>query len=453
MSSSPLAFETLRKALAGNFIGRIVQVFTLLLSAIVLARLLGPEGLGIVAIVSATVRLAVIPAEEGANRLSERELAGAVGKADGAQARAALRFNIRASAAIALLGMGLVYLVLVSSAVGAQGAQTASILAAAVALFVMNICLSAARGVLRGEGQTTWAIRVTNAVTFSIPLLYLGWWYVFGELTPAIALWLQVASKVLVIPAVILLARRYWALIPTLAPGAAQMPIPRGWAAESVQFTVLGIVTVAMAEAGTLFLGYLGTPEEAGLFRIAGRVFLIANLVTMAAQQAYGPQIARMWQAGNRAGLEGPSRAISVLALSAAALSLVGIALIGRWLIVTLFGPAFEGAYLPAVIMASGALATGFGAVSPRLLKMTGEQRIVLVGSGTGLAVAVGLNLLLIPDLGATGCAIAFASAMTVARAIHLYGVKQHLGFWPLPNAAAARQLRDRIAGLRKRRR
>jgi hypothetical protein len=42
------------------------------------------------------------------------------------------------------------------------------------------------------------------------------------------------------------------------------------------------LVTVALAEIGTIMLGYLSTPEQAGIFRIASRAFLIASFVAIA---------------------------------------------------------------------------------------------------------------------------------------------------------------------------
>jgi len=104
MPGGRVEFESLRGALTGNIVGRLVQMVALLLSAVVLARLLGPTGLGLVAIAAATVRLATIPVEEGAAKLCEREIAGAIGKSDRSQAIAALRFGAIATVAFGTMG-------------------------------------------------------------------------------------------------------------------------------------------------------------------------------------------------------------------------------------------------------------------------------------------------------------------------------------------------------------
>src|SRR6056297_1092369 len=428
-------FESLRGALTGNIVGRLVQIVALLLSAVVLARLLGPAGLGLVAIAAATVRLATIPIEEGAAKLCEREIAGAIGKADRVQASAALRFGALATIAFGAIGALAVW------ALGPIGRED-GLLPAALGLLGANAVTATLRGVLRGEGQTTRAIAITNAQSFLAPLLYLLWAAGGGSFTPDVALWLQAASKIALLPVLILLIHRCWRLV---GDGAAGTVTRSGWLGESLQFALLGLITVALAELGTVMLGYLSTPEQAGLFRIASRAFLLAGFVTLAAQQAYGPRIARDWQAGNRAALELPSRMMSVAALAGAIAALIGFALLGRWLLTVAFGPALEAAFLPALIMVAGSVSASFGALSPRLLKMTGEQRIVFRAALLALAIATVLNLALIPHYGATGCAVASAVAVTVGRAVMNHGVRRHLGFSALPDRASARALLRRL--------
>jgi O-antigen/teichoic acid export membrane protein len=442
VSHRRFTFESLGAALTGNVIGRLVQICALLLSAIVLARLLGPTGLGVVAIASATVRLATIPVEEGAARLCERELAGAIGKTDPSQAVAALRFSTVAALTLGAVGAVAVGLLLPVDPLSEAGRGVGL---AALGLLAANVANAALRGVLRGEGQTTWAIKVTNAQSLLAPALYLCWTLGDATLSPAIALWLQAGSKLAFLPGLAFLVHRYWVLVGARGDGHTAR-IPPGWISESAQFALLGLVTVALAEVGTIMLGYLSTPEQAGLFRIASRAFLIAGFVAIAAQQAYGPRIAKEWQTGRGAALEHPSRIMSVAALAGALASLVAFALIGRPILVIAFGPAFEAAFLPSIIMVVGAVSVSLGAVSARLLKMTGEQGVVFRASLLALLLASGLNLVLIPFLGATGCAMASVAAVTLGRIVMNRGVKRHLGFCALPDTASAEALWRRMS-------
>lgn len=442
MFRSSVSFERLGRAFIGNFAGHILQTVALLASAALLARLLGPAGLGTVVIVTATVKLAVVPAQEGAARLCERELSGAIGKEDGGQARASLRLNAVGSAAIALIGAVAVWLLLA----GNEVTSTWCLLLVGVVLCSADTAISSLRGVLRGEGQTVASVRLTNLITLTAPVLYLVYWRTTGELTVIATLWLQVVSKLIWLPWALSRAQRVWtAVVPAMPYGSKLMPIPRRWVAESLQFALLGVVSVALGQIGIVMLGYLGTAEEAGIFRIASRAFLIAGLVTTAALQAFGPHISRAWQAGDREMLESPSRMISVLAFGFSLFALLGFVLIGRFLIVLVFGEDFEPAYWPSVCLIVAAAITSFTAASGRLLKMTGEQRIVFWGTAAALTVAVALNFVLIPPLGAMGCALSFLLATLVARLVLMCGVHWHIGFWPLPDMNSATTVLKKI--------
>ncbi|MEM6577880.1 MAG: polysaccharide biosynthesis C-terminal domain-containing protein [Pseudomonadota bacterium] len=422
-----------------------MQVFALMVSAIVLARTLGPEGLGIVAIVMAAVRVAVIPAQEGAVKLSERELAGALGKSDRAQALSALKFSIFAALFVFTMGLGLVYAFLKQTTLTDDSVQFNAVVIAATAILVAAIANSVLKGVLRGLGQTVTAVRLSNLITLSIPLMYLMWIWLVEPLTPAVALWINAFCRVAYLPLLTLVARRSWSLVPRPGSEAESMKIPRQWYFESVQFTVLGVITIALMEVSTLILASVSTPEEVGWFRIASRVFVVTGFVTYAAQSAFGPRIAFTWQAGNEDALERPARMISTMALIFSLVFVVLFALFGEWAVSAVFGSEFEEAFFPALIMSVAGVSLSLSATSGKLLKMTGEQTTVIYGSAVGLLIAIGLNLQLAPDHGAVGSAIALLVALPTAQVIYVWGVKRHLGFRPLPSVESARALLNRF--------
>jgi O-antigen/teichoic acid export membrane protein len=136
---------------------------------------------------------------------------------------------------------------------------------------------------------------------------------------------------------------------------------------------------------------------------------------------------------------------MSVAAMGAAAGALIGFALTGRWMLAVAFGPAFVAAYVPSLVMICGAVSISYGAVAPRLLKMTGGQGIVFRASVFALVVAAGLNVALIPPFGATGCAIASVVAMTLGQVVMNRGVRRHLGFPATPDGASATALIRRL--------
>ena len=86
---------------------------------------------------------------------------------------------------------------------------------------------------------------------------------------------------------------------------------------------------------------------------------------------------------------------------------MVLFAVVGEWLLVTLFGSEFGGAYWPLLILGLGQLANaGFGATA-MLLNMTGFERDVTRVVAIAAGLNVGLNLALIPFFGVIGAAVA----------------------------------------------
>jgi len=432
-------FESLRFALAGNLVGRVLRIGLTFMSAIVLARLLGPVGFGLAAVLLSLVRLASIPVLEGVAKLAERELAGAIGRESKTGAWAAARFAALGTLCVGALALLLVAVLLMQYLPATAENGLSDTVLATLALLAVTLLVSAFKGLVRGEGQTVKALIPALAAQALAPLFYWVWHTSIHPLTVDAVLWLQAAAHGVVLPIWVWIA---WRSRPkTMKDDGGRTPSQTRWFAESFQFTLLGIVTIALMEIGVVMLGMMGHPEEAGYLRIANRVYLIATFVTIGAGQAVGPRIAYLWQSGGRDALERPSRLISLLALSLALVAFAVVGLVGQDLLALLFGDPFRAAFVPSLILAAAAVVQSAGAISGRLLKMTGNQVTVTLGSLAGLLIAVLGNLALIPSYGATGAAVALFGGIVISRVILNLGVYRIIGFNPLPGALAVRDL------------
>ena len=65
------------------------------------------------------------------------------------------------------------------------------------------------------------------------------------------------------------------------------------------------------------------------------------------------------------------------------------------------------------------------------MLAMTGRQRMVMTATISSAIVAVVANLLLVPEFGILGAAVATAAALIVSNSLSLFFVRRYLGFWP----------------------
>jgi O-antigen/teichoic acid export membrane protein len=108
----------------------------------------------------------------------------------------------------------------------------------------------------------------------------------------------------------------------------------------------------------------------------------------------------------------------------------LGFGVAGHWLL-GLFGPGFDAAYVPLLILLCGYCATTSLGEVGFMLSMTRFQRrasmLVLVGVAANAAVA----WLLVPSLGATGAAIGAVASLLVWRALAWRAVRARLGIDP----------------------
>ncbi len=85
--------------------------------------------------------------------------------------------------------------------------------------------------------------------------------------------------------------------------------------------------------------------------------------------------------------------------------------LIGWWIIPAIFGVDFEGAYIPLVFMMPGILAAASGSIIGTNLWTKGYPNVTMIAAGSGLALNVILNLILIPRFGLVGAGLATSAA------------------------------------------
>ncbi len=96
-----------------------------------------------------------------------------------------------------------------------------------------------------------------------------------------------------------------------------------------------------------------------------------------------------------------------------------------------LFGDEFtSGASAIAILAASSLIGSGLGTVDV-LLVMAGKSMWSFWNSAAALTLNVVLNLLLIPELGLNGAALAWAVSRVVANVLPLIQVRSYIGFHP----------------------
>jgi O-antigen/teichoic acid export membrane protein len=185
------------------------------------------------------------------------------------------------------------------------------------------------------------------------------------------------------------------------------------WMGVSVPLMLAGAFSIIMTQTDVIMIGVFLDPQQVAYYSAAAKTAIVVTLVFQSIITLAVPKIGELHARDSRDELQ---RLLSSLIhwifwpSLVAALTLV---LFGHW-ILRLFGPGFETAYLPLVILVIGQ--TIHAAVGPvlGLLSMTGHQKLCAQVFAVSAATNVILNACLIPVAGLTGAAIATATSLVL---------------------------------------
>ncbi len=220
--------------------------------------------------------------------------------------------------------------------------------------------------------------------------------------------------------------RRYvrveWRIDPAVARRVLAASAPLGLAA---------LCTAVINRVDFVMLERMSTLHELGLYAAAYKVTGLLEVLPLMIMGTVYPLMARYAETDRgrlRALYRRAALGLGVVAIPIA----LSIAAVAPRLVTTVFGPAFEGAAAPLAVLvwATAAIYAAVGGTS--LLVSLGFGRLNLLLNAAGAALNVALNLLLIPDRGATGAALATAITYGFILAGTAAGCRAALGPAPL---------------------
>ena len=186
-----------------------------------------------------------------------------------------------------------------------------------------------------------------------------------------------------------------------------------------------GLAHLLNARVDQVLLGLLATQAALGTYAVAVNASEVLFYLPSAVSTALLPVVAR---SGGAARIESTLRVFRVVMIVTLAAVAVAAAL-GPLLLPLVFGSAYAGSVEPFLWLLPAAPGFVASAVFSNALLASGAPGLSSLGPVTSLTVGVGLDLLLIPRLGATGAAMAASAALLsggVAAAV-AYGVRSRL--------------------------
>ncbi|QBQ56627.1 flippase [Nitrosococcus wardiae] len=423
----------------GSIAIKVANMLLGLALAIILARVLGPEGYGTYVYVFALISIMAIPAQFGLPKLVVRETAKAQVDKQWGLMRGVWRWASAAvgvlSGGIAAIALGIIWLL----ADRFSELQLATFLWGVV--LVPLITLGALRGAaLQGLRRVVLGQlpeHILRPGLLILLILTIVWGGGGEQLT---------ADKVMslhVVAAGIAFIVGAWLLYSSRPAPLHAGPKPnyklRTWLAAAWPLALVAGMQQVNTYTDIVMLGVFSTAEDVGVYRVAvqGAMLTVFGLQTVA--MFVSPYFARLHIQGDYERLQ---RLVTMSARAAflAAIFVISVfTVLGNEIICLLFGTNYIDAYMPLLILAFGQLINGlFGPVGI-LLNMTGHERYTARGVTIAAISNVILNLALIPTFGMNGAAVATVITLATWNVLLWRAVHSRLGI----NAIAIHSIKN----------
>ena len=407
--------------------GRGVSGATQLATQAVLARFLGPAGLGLWAIAWACVRFTGSVTAAGFSESVVRF--GARGGIDGElQPTSAIRFSI-----IGALGLGCAIglaVLLGSNWVATQvfkKPDLAALLRILAPGFLAIPVIEVASAGTRLNARMGYSVLGRDLMPALIHLLLVAGAVLAGLGILAVTGATSISFVLGALVSILLLSLRFlgWWHLRSKANQAVKMLRFAG------SVMLIGLFSLAATRADLILVGFMLPASQAGLYNSAVRIAVAYLLILGGLNSVFGPVCVALLRNGEKERLERLFSVSTKWGLYASIPLALPVLLMPRETLSILFGSAFGSAWPALVLLISAQLINvGSGPVG-LLLLMSGHESAWARISALAAAVGIGSGLLLIPQMGIAGAGLATLLSTTVLFGSGLFLVRSRLALWP----------------------
>ncbi len=421
-------FRVLRRGATGAFVVQVVGAGLGLLLHVVIARLLGVTGYGVYTLTITWVSVLSVLALLGQSNAVLRFVPGYVHRADwgelcGLRKRMSLAVLI-ASIVISLVGAAIVYAFRIR--LGRELELT--LLAGFVLLPVLTqLQLSSAlhRGLKRAVSSGVFNSLLRPALLLG---LVLGFVLLLRDrLTAPIVMLASGLAALAALGGSEWLLTRVW---PRGAKRASPRYETRSWLRLGGHLFFLVVIGIVLNRVDVLVLGGMVGVAVVGPYYAAVQLAAIALYGLNAVNTILAPMIAERYAANDHAALKRLVHRAAWLTFAITVIVSLITVLVGRW-VLGLFGPGFTVAYVPLLIILGGQCVNAAAGPVGFLMAMTRFERQAPAIFGGGAALNLLLSVVLIPELGIIGAAVATAVATIAWNVAAFLFVRRKLGVNP----------------------
>lgn len=190
------------------------------------------------------------------------------------------------------------------------------------------------------------------------------------------------------------------------------------WCRDTLPFFGITMLGIVGTEANTVLLGSLAGPKEAGLYQPVARLAPILIIVVEALAMPLAPRITELWESRDYAKLK-QVLGLSTVAATVGTLLVAGFVILLAPLIFGAFGKEFLASQSLLIWIAGAQIINASAGASALLLAMTGHMAQRIFAQLVTMVVQVGLALLLVGPYGAAGAVASLAGAVVVWSVSH----------------------------------
>ena len=392
---------------------------------LVLARTLEPQAFADVAVVLAWLAIAMAVACLSAPLVMVRFVSDHLASGRYDLAKGVIQLSVAVTLAFASVATLLVLLAIVTGTLVLPRDLSESAMVGAVLLppsvFLLNLA-----GLLIGVKRAASAELLSNMLRPAVVIGCVGVFWVLqkGGLSAPAVLTIYLAATFASLVGCAVFAFRVLPLGLIKVKPAFQVHL---WMRAAAGFLAVSVMSTLHDRIDLLILGAVGLPLDVVAYAVAARFSQTVVLAAAATGSAMAPHFVEGLadlQKGRRGNLQRLVRDTARTALYVSLIGLAAFALLGPYFL-QLFGPNYERAYMPMVLLAFGQAISAVAGPAAAVATLAGKPRIAIVSFAVGILVNVLLGVALIPVLGASGSALAAAAAMVAAAMVAWLGVKK----------------------------
>ena len=399
------------KSTIGSVLLRLTGAAATFLVGVQLARYLGPEGYGIYGLVISMIAILAVPSQMGIPLLVTREISATHARKKWGELFGIVRWSAQTVTILSFVTALLAFAVLFFWSVLDNEISVDPFILGLLMLPILALTKLAGSG-LRGFHR----IVLGQAPDVVIrPLLYSAllfiWMIWVGEITPSEAI---VAHALAATVALIFAWVSYRATVSRIESVSKRVVSVARWLTSGAKMAIAEALRIIDGHAAILLLGILASAEGVGHFRVAVSVATFAVLPIAVLNLVAGPLISKLYA-------EGDSDRLRKLIAIVAFIMTAGVIAIALPFLVAgegLIGVVFGASYIPAVdvlilLLVAQVIHSSFGVCST-FLNMSGHEGRVTRALTISLPVNVLLIVILVPQVGIEGAAIAYICGQLV---------------------------------------